>query len=236
MYDLVIATSTFFGTYQHVDDEHYREGLWEWFLESLLASKIEKNVVLAIADDGSPNPLKLRRFPFSTIYFLRNKNIGYNANIIGNLNMVAGLAPLCLTVDSDAYFAPDWMEWLYEAIERYPHAGGWMLFNSPRHLSEQRREGDFLFKNTSCLHGLCYRTADRPVVSTLDYVEHFIYPIHDKRGDFVVPRISKIQHTGRCGFNNKPLCSQDYDPLFPYNDRCGLANVIDRTGFENVVF
>jgi hypothetical protein len=232
-HELVVATTTYFGPYFHVKDVDYRRKLWQWFTESFAESDFAGHkVLLLIADDGSPEPPRMQRFPADVTFRYHFVHHGYNTNINENLNFAKDLAPLCLTVDSDAYFDPRWVRWLFSAIERYPDAAGWNLYNSPHHRCYAGNpEPGIIKKINTQNHGLCYRTADRPETGLDNWMEHYIAGLTKGGRTFVLPEVSMIQHTGCYGVNNAPKHSQDYDPLFPLNDRCGLAGYEDRSGF-----
>lgn len=236
IYDLVIATTTYFGTYDHVKEEGYRLKLWKQMLQSL--AKTEMNgakVALLIADDHSQVDIQEWRsdLPFRYNFYSRPKHIGWNANQINNLNTASEMAPICLSVDSDGYFHPQWLLWLFDTVTKYPDAAGWNLFNSPRHqLITDRPDPDILEKSSTQLHGLAYYTRDRKNADPKEWVESFTGELLLKHGNkFIVPEISMIQHTGCYGINNVPGGSQDYDPRFLLNHECGLGDWNDRSGF-----
>lgn len=201
-YDLVIATTTCFSIYGHIPDEEYRRKLWGRFLSSLANTTLIKHRFTHLVSEDT--------------------GIGWNANYFKVLNEATSIAPLCLIADSDAYFHPDWLVWLYEAMRKYPDAAGWSLYNSPRNITFVRDLEPGIFeKSHSCPHGLVYRTADRPVSEVQGWFEEFITAIAGKHSmGFVTPTVSMIQHAGLYGLNNIPKGSEDYDPLFPLNNEC----------------
>jgi len=223
-YELVIATTTYFNPYIHVEDGEYRRGLWKLFMDSLLESNLDGHkIALLVSDDGSSEPPKHRFCPFDVHFRYFRKNRGYIPNMVDNLNFASSFAPLVLSVDSDAYFHPHWLKGLCDLMEIYSGEAGWCLFNSPYHREEEREiSPGILTKINTQLHGLCYRAADREPCPLTEYVEGFIVRLmkHDRK--FVFPKISLIQHTGAKGINNIPNITHDFDPLFPYNKECGL--------------
>lgn len=213
---LVIATTTYFGTYQHVDDPNYRRHLWDLYCDSLEASNLEgHDVTLLVRDDNSAEIPRMPKKPFS---ILRKgfQQVGPQYNTILALNEAADMAPYCISVDSDAYFHPDWLTWLSDMIEKFPGASGWNLFNSPWH--DKMIDPDI--KRNVQNHGLCYRTADRRPYDKNEWVEAYIGNLEGY--GFVVPKVSMIQHTGLRGENNVEGVTNDFDPNFPFNDVCGL--------------
>ena len=241
-YDLVIATATYFGVYRHVTDPNYRRKLWTGFQDSLNATDFRgMRVLLYVCDDGSPQLPNMSRFQGDfEAKLVAHVPFGVNPNIVKMLNTVTDVAPLCLIADSDAYFDPHWMEWLRSALGYFPDAAGYSLFNSPRHQTYVRNlhVPGVIEKKHSPAFGLVYRPSDRPPdIEPPTWLEDFIGTLPEKHGmGFVVPKISMIQHAGCYGINNVPGGSQDYDPLFPLNHQCGLADWTDRTGFEDVQF
>ena len=237
-YDLVIATTTYFGTYAHVRDDGYRRLLWKWFTKSLKESDFDgRKVLLLVADDASPEPPQVEFFPCDATIRYQKKHLGSDVNMVLNLNLAGTFAPLCLHVDSDAYFDPQWIKRLFYMVEKYPDAAGWNLYNSPhhRHITGEPEPGIIEKVNTQG-HGLVYRTAERSPRQENEFVETFLQALtRNNSRKFILPKVSLIQHTGCYGVNNEPGRSQDYDPLFPYNAECGLAGYEDRSGFKDFV-
>lgn len=238
-YDLVIATATYFGAYGHVADAQYRRGLWEGYIKSLNDTRFKQiDPFLYVSDDGSPARPDMSRFVIPRFADFHEPKT-WNDNIVLMLNKVESYAPLCLIADSDSYFHPEWCSWLFKAIDNYPDAAGWSLYNTPRMADRYVRhlEDGIIEKNHSPSFGLVYRTDDRTQTDPIEWLESFIGTLAEKHSmGFVVPEISMIQHAGCYGINNVPGGSQDYDPLFPLNHECGLAGYTDRSGFENVSF
>ena len=202
-YDLVIATTTCFKQYGHVKDGEYRKRLFDKYLESFGNSKaVSKKILVDLSEDDG---------------------IGWNQNYLRLLARVKNLAPLCLIVDSDGYFDPSWELWLYDAMERFPEAAGWCLYNSPRMKQYDGNDlgpDSFERKHVSP-HGLCFRTEDYTAPAEGEWFENFIGELPKKHSmGFVVPKVSLIQHCGAYGLNNVPGGSEDFDPNFPWNKEC----------------
>lgn len=213
-YDLVIATTTCFEQYGHVKDAQYRRERFNDYVRSFSETKwMQKKISLVVSNDSGD---------------------GWNNNYFRVLNQVTGMAPFCLIADSDAYFHPDWLRWLYDAMDMYPDCAGWSLYNSPRNTTVIHEIGNGnIERKHSQPHGLVYRTADRPISDPVGWFEDFIGELSAKHSmGFVTPKVSMIQHTGVYGLNNVPGGSQDYDPNFPLNKECGLGDWTDRTGFD----
>lgn len=203
---LAIATTTCFSQYGHVKDGEYRRKLFDKYLESLWRTASN----------------------YFDIYmdFSEDEGIGWNQNYLRLLARVRDKAPLCLIVDSDGYFDPQWEKNLLWMTEDYPDAAGWSLYNSPR--LEQYDVKDLttmLFERGHVSpHGLCFRTADYVASPDGEWFESFIGELPKKHSmGFVVPKVSLIQHCGAYGLNNVPGGSEDFDANFPFNRECGLT-------------
>lgn len=221
-YDLAVATTTCFDVYGYVKSGDYRRGLWKLFMESLVESDFdEKKIILLVSDDASPEPPQKQFTPFDCLFLYHRDRLSFGPNALAGMNIAVKLAPVILSVDSDAYFHPDWVKWLFMAMKKYPNHGGYSLFNSPRHGTMHCELEPGIYERTSSQeHGLAIRS------------ELFVPDrmINVQKSNFVVPKVSMIQHTGSYGVNNCPKESQDYDPNFPYNTICGI-DLTDHAGF-----
>lgn len=207
-YDLVIVTTMCSTPYGHVKDGEYRKRLLNRMRWSLSRSHVAF---------------------FKYIHLIR-EDANWNANYLELLAEAKTLAPLCLIVDSDGYFARNWSFWLHDALERYPGASGWQLFNSPRLANYDMRTLSVtpyhsIERRHASPHGLCFRTEDYVIPPKGEWFETFIGALWNKHGfglgmGFVVPKVSMIQHCGMYGLNNLPGASEDYDPNFPLNNEC----------------
>lgn len=222
--NLVIATTTYFAPYDHVPNAEYRRPLWKMFVDSFHKSNLAgHDISVLVCDDNSPT-VPLYWFDVPSVRIDRDEHLGAGGNQMDCLDRAATMAEYCLAVDSDAYFAPDWLTWLTDAVERYPNAAGWVLFNSQWHVNyaEPAPEPGYRWKKNCQVHGLCYRTADRGIIGDPnEWIENFIPKLAEK-GNFLCPEVSKIQHTGMYGVNNKPGAVQDFDQNFEFNHLCGL--------------
>ena len=223
MYDLAIATTTYFQSYGYVSNVQHRLQCWTWFCDSIIETYRDgRKIILVVSDDGSPGTPPKRFFPFDTEFFYHREHRGIPFNFPWTVQHASQYAPWVLNVDSDGYFHPEWLRWLFDAMKYWPEETAFNLFNSPRQTEVIEELDGCLIKGSSQEHGRVFRSQDLNDCANWTSEEWAIRHIPTNKR-ILVPKVSMIQHTGCYGLNNVPGGSQDYDPLFPLNHLCGLG-------------
>jgi len=226
MYDLAVATTTYFGSYGYVSDSSHRMKYWDWFCESIERTNLDgKKIILIVSDDGSPIVPEKRKFPFDSEWHVHIEHGGIPFSSPWTVQHASQYAPWVINADSDAYFHPEWANWLFSVMQRYPEETAFNLFNSPRQteILGMLEGGKILIKGSSQEHGRVISSMDLNTRSNWKPEDWDIRHIPTSR-KILVPRVSMIQHTGCYGLNNVPGGSEDYDPDFPFNHLCGLPD------------
>lgn len=199
MYDVALATSTYFGgKYGNVTDPHYRRRLFDDLCDSLeMLDKGGKRICWIIGDDCSPaGPPEKMEMPFDVFVLTRPQNVGQPQNYLQTVQRACREAEWVLVVDDDAIVADDCIIRLFDLVGKHPECDCYGAFNSPYHPVIQDC-GDYVLKHSTCELGRFFRAEWGGFGVT--------------RKPIPVLKPSGIQHCGKFGLNGT---ADDYDRDF----------------------
>lgn len=198
MYDVAIATSTYFGLYGNVPDTEYRRTMFRNLVDSMMELDIGgRQVCWVIGDDCSPSgPPQGIPVPFDVYVLTRDKNIGQPKHYLATVNAARERANWVLVVDDDGIISPQCLNRLFALVEKYPLADCYSAYNSKYHQTKEVFD-DHVLKHSATEHGRFFRAPWSGFGST----QHPIPTL----------RPSGIQHCGKYGLNGT---EDDYDPEY----------------------
>lgn len=197
IYDVAIATSTYFGEYGNVPNRDYRMDLFLRLAQSLRISHLGAwRVLWLIHDDASPVFPEMPKLPFDVMVLRRSKNIGQPQNYLSTVQHAAAEANWVAVIDDDGEVKPDWLKRAFDLVAWFPEADCYGLYNSPYHPANRVEDG-YVLKPSTCEHGRFFRAK----FGGWGPVTH----------DIPVTRPSVLQHCGKFGLNGT---KDDYDREF----------------------